>query len=655
MQLALIAVAALGCSAAIPLLLWRRDRAALVAGGLAGSAACAVGLFGSVRAAIAGSTGSWQGPWSLPIGSFRLGIDPLSAFFLACLFAVGLAASIYGIGSMRVFAATRRVAWTAAALNALLAAVALVLLARDGVLFLLAWEAMTLSAFLLVAFEHEKRDVREGALWYLVCNHFGVAALFAYFALLGNALGTSALPAMAMSLPPAVAGALLALALIGFGTKMGLVPFHAWLPAAHPVAPSHVSALLSSVLLNCGAYGLLRTLLLVRGVPALWGWALLALGGASALAGAINMLAATDLKRALAYSSIENVGIVALSIGTAVVGLASRSATIAAFGLGGALFHLLTHSLFKSLLFAAAGCAVHGAHTRNLEELGGLLRRMPRTGALFLCGAAAAAAVPGLSGFASELLVYRGLFDAVQHLRPAGQAACAAAIAALALTGGLAAAGLARIFGIAFSGTPRSEPAAHAQEQPASMLLPVAALAVASLALGVYPRAALALLSPALAVFGVDAATLAPVAAQLARVGQLGFTFLAAAALIALLRRVLLRARAVTRAVTWACGYEAPTPRMQSSAASFASPALQLFGGVVELHRSGAAPQERFAGAIVAGTFAVDRVEATLYRRAPAWAARKLAALRALHRPQLQSYLLYVFVALVALLWWRLG
>jgi formate hydrogenlyase subunit 3/multisubunit Na+/H+ antiporter MnhD subunit len=657
MQLALAAVAGLAISALLPLLLLRRDRLAVVAGAGAGAASCGIGLWASLGAALGGVRAEWHGPWFLPIGALRVGLDPLSALFLCCLFGVGLFSSIYGAGYMLGFAATRRVAWTAAAFNALLSSVALVFLARDGILFLLSWETMTLLAFILVAFDHRQAEVREGALWFLVINHFGVACLFGYFALLGGALGTFELPSSAAAFPPSLAAALLGLAFVGFGTKMGLAPFHAWLPAAHPVAPSHVSALLSGVLLKCGAYGLLRTLLIVRGVPGAWGWLLFACGAATALLGAINILAATDLKKSLAYSSIENVGIIALSLGLGIVGLASGSSLLAALGLCGALLHVLSHSAFKSLLFSAAGSVLHGAHTRDLERMGGLLKRMPATAALFLCGAASAAAIPGFAGFASEFLVYRGLLEGLSRLRPGGQAALAAALATLALTGGLAAAGLTRAFGIAFSGAPRSEPAAQAREQGPAMLWPMLALAVVCLGLGIVPRAAFALASPAVAQFGVDPAVLAGPIAQATRVGQLGLLFLSLCAVLTAVRDRLLRARPVAASVTWGCGYAAPTPRMQYSAASFASPALSVLGGAVKMETSGALPETAFPAALERRSPARDRLELALYQRGSGWISRQLASLRALHRPQLQQYLLYMFVALVLLLSWaaRLG
>lgn len=651
-QLALSAVGGLAAAALLPLLLWRRDRLAVVAGAACGAIACGAGLAASLGAALGGTGEQWQGPWFLPIGSLQVALDPLSALFLCCLFGVGLLSSIYGAGYMLGLAGGRRVAWTAAAFNALLASVALVFLARDGVLFLLSWEAMTLSAFLLVAFDHQEAEVRKGALWFLVINHFGVACLFGYFALLGSASGSFRLPASPTAFAPPLQVALLALAFVGFGTKMGLAPFHPWLPAAHPVAPSHVSALLSAVLLKCGVYGLLRTLFIVRGVPAAFGWLLFSCGAGTALLGAINILAATDLKRSLAYSSVENVGIITLSLGLGIVGLASGSGVLAALGLCGALLHVISHSAFKALLFSAAGSVLHGAHTRSLERLGGLGKRMPGTAALFLCGAAAAAALPGLAGFASEFVVYRALLEGLVRLRPPGQAAAAAALGALALTGGLAALGMTRLFGITFSGVPRSEQAAHAGEQGRAMLWPMAALALLCLFLGVAPRAAFALAAPAVAGLGVDPAPLLAPIAQATRAGQLGLLFLLLCLALAGLRNLALRGRPVARSVTWGCGYAAPTPRMQYSAASFASPALEVFRGALEVESSGGLPEVPFPRALSRRSEACDRIERAGWQRGSAWAAQKLAAIRSLHRPRLQQYLLYMFVALVLFLSW---
>ena len=640
MGLLLASLAGLAAFSALPLLFWRRERFATLLGAAGGALFCAVGFLGALRA----GRETFERPWALPMGSFRLGVDPLSALFLCILFGVGALAAIYGAGWLEAFLGRRATAWVPAAFNALLATVALVFLARDGILFLLAWEGMSIAAFLLIAFEHDRKDVRDGALWYFIFNHFGVACLFGFFALLARSSGSFALVDGAAVATPV----LLALALVGFGTKAGIAPLHVWLPQAHPVAPSHVSAMLSGVLLKAGIYGILRLLLLTRAVPPAFGWTLVALGALSAVLGAANMLGTSDLKKSLAYSSIENVGIISIAIGLAAVGLATGSRTLAALGLAGALLHCISHAVFKSLLFTAAGSAVHATHTRRLEQMGGLARAMPATTAVFIIGAAAAAAIPGLAGFASEFFVYRSLLEGIQRLRPLAQSGAVAALGALALTGGLAAAGLARAFGIAFSGSPRSEAAAHAHEQSRGMLLPMAALALGCAVLGFVPRLALRAIAPAVTLLGGDVSLLAQPAAQAATVGAVGLAFFALFGLLYALRGSL--TAQARRGPTWGCGYTLGTPRMQYTARSFSGPLLAVFRSLFDSTRTGEPPRKAFPQALAMEATSTDRVATSGYARALEWTARKSAELRALHRPSLHQYLVYVFVALVVLI-----
>ena len=649
MNVLLAALGGLACATALPLLLWRWDRLATRVGVLAGTVSCAIGLAGSLQALLSASSASWKGPWGLPIGELRLGIDPLSALFLCCLFGAGLACCVYGGRYLQSWLGKKRVAWVAAGFNLLVACVAIIFLARDGIVFLLAWEGMALSSFLLIGFEHERAEVRDGALWYLVFNHLGVACLFGFFALLGRELGTYALPAASIAVSGSTGAALLGLGLLGFGTKAGLAPLHIWLPAAHPVAPSHVSAMLSGVLLKTGIYGLFRVLLVGR-PPAEFAWVLIALGAFSAVLGAVNLIATTDLKRSLAYSSIENVGIIVLSMGVGALGLAKGSPLLAALGFAGALLHVISHTVFKSLLFIAAGSVVHATHTRRLDAMGGLARRMPATASVFLIGAGAAAAIPGLAGFASEFFVYRSLLEALQHLRPAGQVMAAAGLTALAFTGGLVAAGMARAFGVAFSGTPRTEAAAMAHEQPAGMVVPMALLGAACLALGLVPRAALALVAPVITQAGLDPRLLAPAISQATLVGELGFALLALCAGLAAIRGWLLSRALVAAGPTWGCGYLAPTPRMQYTAASFADPIVRVVRSWLDTQQRGIAARLAFPPQLDHEFTATDRVETSGYRRALAFTARQLAVIRALHRPNLQQYLVYIFVALLVLL-----
>ncbi|HVY60423.1 MAG TPA: proton-conducting transporter membrane subunit, partial [Planctomycetota bacterium] len=406
--------------------------------------------------------------WRLPLGELHLGVDPLSALFLVPVSLVGPVAAVYAIGYLEHFiAAGKRVAAPVLLFNLLLADLTLIVTARDAFVFLVAWELMTLLAFLLVGFEHDREDVREASFVYVALSHVATMLVLALWLLLSRDSGSLDLDRIALGAryrTGAHAGLLFALALLGFGAKAGLAPLHIWLPRAHPAAPSHVSAVMSGVLVKVAIYAFVRALSLLGAPPAWWGALLLGLGAVTALGGILFALAQGDLKRLLAYSTIENVGIVFIGLGIGTLGRAAGEPAVAALGYAGALLHVVTHSVMKSLLFAGAGAVLTAAHTRSIDRLGGLLKAMPATGGAFLVGAAAIAGLPGLAGFASEWLVYAALFRGGLAMRGAAGAAAIAAIPALAAVGGLAAATLAKAAGLVFLGIPRSEEAARARE-----------------------------------------------------------------------------------------------------------------------------------------------------------------------------------------------
>src|ERR1700720_1821745 len=438
--------------------------------------------------------------------------------------------------------------------------------------------------YFLVVFEHQRPEVRRAGLLYLAVTHAGTLALFALFAAWagdGRDLTFAGLAAQAASLP--AGGALvLALALLGFGVKAGLVPLHVWLPEAHAAAPAHVSAVMSGVVIKMGIYGLLRVVVLLGAPPAWWGWLVVALGAASGILGVLWALAQHDLKRLLAFHSVENIGIILLGIGAGSLGIAYGHPAMAVLGFAGAALPPLNHALFKSLLFFGAGAVVQATGTRDVERLGGLARRMPGTAAAFLVGAAAIVGLPPLNGFVSEWLVYRSLLPGVAT---AGDAARLAVLAvpALALIGALALACFVKVVGIVFLGHGRDDAAlAGAREAPAGLLGPAFALAAACVVIGLVPALVLA---PALQVGALVGHRAAGVAALdlggLAAAGPMTVfaLALAAALMIAWLARLLLVRGPRAAAPTWGCGYPAPTPRMQYTASSFAArPPLIGFG-----------------------------------------------------------------------------
>src|SRR5437762_13470823 len=363
---------------------------------------------------------------------------------------------------------------------------ALVVAAHDGLLFLLAWEIMALAPFFLVIFDDRQESVRHAAWTYLAATRIGTAFLLVLFVLLGGLAGSSDFDAYRAILlaDPGLASVAFVLALIGFGSKAGIVPAHVWLPEAHPVAPSHASALMSGAMIKIGIYGLVRILTLLGTPQPWWGWPLIAIGASSGVLGVLFALAQHDLKRLLAYSSVENIGIVLLGIGLGVLGLATGIPALAVIGFAAGLLHILNHSIFKGLLFLGAGAVQQGAHSLELETLGGLLKRMPWTGTAFLIGAAAIVGLPPLNGFVSEFLVFYAGFAAVMD--PAASIALAGlmAIVAMGLIGGLAAACFAKAFGIVFLGSPRTAKAEKADEAAPAMRAAMAGLAPLCVAVG---------------------------------------------------------------------------------------------------------------------------------------------------------------------------
>jgi formate hydrogenlyase subunit 3/multisubunit Na+/H+ antiporter MnhD subunit len=451
------------------------------------------------------------------------------------------------------------------------------------------------------------------------------------------------------------------LAVVGFGTKAGFVPLHVWLPEAHPAAPSHVSAVMSGVMIKTGIYGLVRLLVLLGPPAAWWGWLLVGIGVTSGILGVLFALAQHDLKRLLAYHSVENIGIITLGLGLGTVGLAAGMPALAAFGFGGGLLHVLNHALFKGLLFLGAGCVLHAAGTRELDRLGGLLRRMPWTGACFLVGAAAISGLPPLNGFVSEFLIYLGAFRGALDATGAVTVivTALATIGALALIGGLAAACFTKAFGIVFLGEPRTAAAEAAHEAGPAMRWPMVGLAAACVAIGLFPAVAIRVVLPSLRLLTREfaplaAAALAEMGHSVGTIGAGALLLVAGICLAALVRRRLFRGRAVETTVTWDCGYARPTARMQYTASSFAQPLTSLFRLILrtETHArplAGVFPRE---AALVTET--PDAFREAFFRPAFAAIGRTLERFRLLQHGRIQLYVLYVVITLIALIAWKL-
>src|SRR5208282_490863 len=327
-------------------------------------------------------------PWPVPYGEFFIEIDPLTAWFLLPTLLLSALCAIYGVGYLRSWQGRRSLGPVWFFYGLLVLGMVLVLLARNAVLFLVAWELMALASFFLVTFEHERESVREAGWIYFVATHLGTAFLLAFFLLLARETGSMDFNVWAEKgiHTQGLAGILFLLAVVGFGTKAGFMPLHVWLPEAHPAAPSHVSALMSGVMIKTGIYGIVRMLAFIGSPPPWWGWTLVFIGAVSGILGVLFALAQHDIKRLLAYHSVENIGIICLGLGVGLLGISFGAPLVAFLGFAGGLLHVLNHALFKGLLFLGAGAASHAAGTREIDRLGGLMRRMPLTGAAFLVG-----------------------------------------------------------------------------------------------------------------------------------------------------------------------------------------------------------------------------------------------------------------------------
>jgi hydrogenase-4 component B len=578
----IIAAALLAAASGLPA--WCLPRGSRWGQSIAAAAMC--------TSAIVGLTGAWQVPfeshsgtvtvlWPV-VGDVQLGVDALSALFLIPIFAMGGLGAIYGLGYWpqprhRRNARKLQLGW-----GVLVAGMTLLVVSRHALAFLLGWELMALSAFFLVSTEDGRAECRWAGWLYLISAHVSTLSLFALFALWRWATGSYLLhPAAVGAVPLGVMNALFVLSLVGFGVKAGIMPLHFWLPTAHAAAPSHVSAMLSGVVIKMGIYGLVRMLSLLPDPPAAWGGSILTAGAVSGILGVLFAIGQHDLKRLLAYHSVENIGIILMGLGLAMLGRSADQPQWIVLGLAGCLLHVWNHGLFKSLLFLCAGSVVHATHTREIDRLGGLAKRMPWTAGMFIVGAVAICGLPPLNGFVSELFVYLGLLQTVAGSTRTGAAAVLAA-PVLATIGALAVACFVKVYGAVFSGSPRTQAAADAHESPLTMLAPLVLLACGCATIGAAPRLVGPILDAAIVAWlpeiGQSGATLA----ALAPLNIIGWLSLSLIGLVALLGMLIApRLRQSSWSETWDCGYAQPTHRMQYSASSFAQTIVTMFRWVL--------------------------------------------------------------------------
>ena len=609
--------------------------------------------------------------WSGPAPGMRLVLetDALSCFFVVIVSFVGLAISIYSLGYSRAYYGRKNVGLLAALYNALLLATTLIFVAGNLWLFLIAWELMALLAYALVSFEHENRETRRAGVLYFIMSHLDAVCVLLGLLILTQAAGNSSfasLRGIGARLSPGGRDAAFLLFVFGFGIKAGIVPLHIWLPVAHPVAPSNISALMSGVLIKTGIYGLVRVCFEFLGPPPMWwGVCLLLLGTLSAVLGVLYALMEHDLKRLLAYHSIENIGIILMGLGASLMFLHSGHPEMASLALIAGLYHTLNHATFKALLFLGAGAVLHATHTRNMEEMGGLAKRMRWTALFFLVGAVAISALPPLNGFVSEWLTYQSLLQGFGTTTSLVRLMFPLSGAMLALTGALAAACFVKAFGITFLAQPRSDHARHAREASFTMLLGQGILTAACVFLGLFPVVILKLLDPLteqltgqqlsgqLAVAG--GWVLAAGAGQGGTVSTTGIALMLLCLLpVPLVLWAFFARRARTRSgPTWDCGQRGLTPQMEYTATGFSKPLRMIFKALFRPRREVQREYDfspYFATTLRFESHTEEVFQTRIYRPLNYAVLRLSRRLRALQAGSLQAYLIYIFVTLLALL-----
>ena len=587
-------------------------------------------------------------PWSVPGGELAIRVDGLAAMFLVPLFVVCPLGSVYGLEYWPQRENHENARKLRLFYGLMSAGIALVIVSRNAVLFLAGWETMALAAFLSITTEDEHEAVRHSGYVYLVATRVGTLALFAMFALLHAKTGSWTFAPPSRPMDASAATAVFVLALFGFGLKAGLMPLHVWLPGAHANAPSHVSALMSGVLIKTGIYGIARVCTFVDRPPLAWGVVLLLGGSVSGVLGVAFAIGQHDLKRLLAYHSVENIGIIAMAIGVAMLGRTMGKPELVVLGLGGGLLHVWNHALFKSLLFLSAGSVLHATGTREMDQLGGLAKTMPRTALAFGFGAIAICGLPPLNGFVSELLVYLGLFHGLAE-RPLWVVSAAGA-PALALIGALALSCFVKAYGAVFLGQARSERVARAHEAGPAMLGPMVVLGAACCFIGLAPGAVAPILRSA-----TDAWEPGVIAAAQPLGVLAPFQFLSAAGvsllvLIAAGAALLARGSVARRGPTWDCGYAAPSCRMQYTSSSFAETLVALFSWALRptVHRP--TPAGLFPAAATFHSHVPDTVLDRALVPLSQSGARALRWFRWVQHGNVQLYLVYILTTVFVLI-----
>lgn len=612
------------------------------------SAGCGIGLYFTLPNLLSGTVQTVTYDW-LHIFHLAFRLDSISLFFLIPIFIIPPLALLYSFHYLENRDKGVRAGINYFFFSILVASMALVVISANMVTFLLAWELMSLSSFFLVMYDYEVKANRKAGYLYFIFAQGGAMFLFAAFALIYSHTASFDFNSFA-TIPNSVKFPVFILAFLGFGSKAGIFPIHIWLPKAHPAAPSHISAIMSGVMIKMGIYGILRMYLLLDTPAPIIGQIVLVTGMVTGILGVVYALAKQDIKQLLAYSSVENIGIILIGLGIGMVGVSEQNQAMTFFGFAGAFMHVFNHSIFKSLLFMGAGSVLHKTGTKNIEELGGLMKRMPFTGKTFLVGSVAISGLPPFSGFIGEFLIYYGAFQGLSSQK-LPFILVVLSIVSLAVIGGLATACFTKVVGLAFLGEPRTEKAANAKDCGLSMQLVMGIMALTCLVIGVLPEPfiRLAFLGvgdiPAAAGFNTDSFI-----AIVRNISQTAALFIGIFVLVSLLRKILYAKKEIGSGGTWGCGFTQPTVRMQYTGASYGDEMVGFFRPFVPTTILYSGIKKIFPGQTTWSTGVTDIAENSYQRYLTSPLLNFVTKMKWIQHGNIQLYIGYIIVAIIVLL-----
>ena len=636
--------------------------------------AAVCGLFLSGNILSTGKAFSFNLPGLIPWVDFAFFLDNVAAFFLLIISLLTLAISIYSIGYNEEHYHKRDVGLLCIGINLFILSMIGVVTANSAMIFLIFWETMTLVSYFLVVYEYEKEESVSAGFIYILMAHAGTAFILTAFLLLyrhSGSLDFTAFRTSAGDLPGGLKDLLFVFFFIGFGIKAGIVPLHIWLPKAHPAAPSNVSALMSGVMIKVAVYGLIRMVMDVLGGGSMWwGGVILVVASVSAVFGILYALVENDIKKLLAYSSIENIGIILMGVGASMVFSSVGLHGPALIALTAGLLHALNHALFKGLLFLSAGSVVYSSHARNIEELGGLIKKMPWTALFFLTGAVSICGLPPFNGFVSEWFTFQGLLMGFGALEGGSKVFLPMVAIVLCLSSALAAACFVKAFGITFLAMPRSEHARHALEVPLFMRLGMGILAVLCLLLGVLPQYILGPIGNVastlihaevyVGINGVssDLFTLAPLKLNLSSFSPQGVFLLLLTLMGGLLLILGIPYKKTVLGETWGCGIPALLPKMEYTATAFSKPFMIIFRDIYDITEdvekiASPTPLQPHFVRITRYRASVGHIFDRYFYELILQAVMAVSSrMQVIQTGSMHLYLLYIFVTLIVLLFW---